>query len=173
MIGSHQNPFFEAQIGEEEIVAIFLKIFIQEGIFKHPTQKWITIAMEFSGKTLLLGSIGKIFFVLGLGQWELLSWEIRLVCDTSASVDVKLGAHFSIPPAYMNASMIDKHTFDDLLEVLMDEFDWPHRSGYTGKDIFLSFIFLKVMWIRHLIFLLIASTKEWPIAINAIIEIIR
>jgi len=42
------------------------------------------------------------------------------------------GAHFSIPEAYMNASEIDKYTYQDLFYVLSDEFDWPQRSGFTA-----------------------------------------
>ena len=43
------------------------------------------------------------------------------------------GAHFEIPPSYMNASEINKSTYSDLLTILEDEFDWPQRSAYTGK----------------------------------------
>jgi len=42
------------------------------------------------------------------------------------------GAHFSIPPRYMNASEIGPDTYDDLLWVLSDELDPPHFGGYTG-----------------------------------------
>jgi acyloxyacyl hydrolase len=42
------------------------------------------------------------------------------------------GAHFSIPPRYMNASEIGPDTYDDLLWVLADEIDHPHIGGYTG-----------------------------------------
>jgi len=42
------------------------------------------------------------------------------------------GAHFSIPERYVNVSMWQYDTFDDLWWVLSDEMDWPHRSGTTG-----------------------------------------
>jgi len=42
------------------------------------------------------------------------------------------GAHFSIPPSYMNASEIGPDTYDNLLWVLADEIDHPHMGGYTG-----------------------------------------
>jgi acyloxyacyl hydrolase len=42
------------------------------------------------------------------------------------------GAHFEIPPSYMNASEINKSTYSDLLFIVEDEFDWPQRSAYTG-----------------------------------------
>lgn len=32
----------------------------------------------------------------------------------------------------MNASEIDKYTYQDLFYVLSDEFDWPQRSGFTA-----------------------------------------
>lgn len=42
------------------------------------------------------------------------------------------GAHFSIPPAYFNVTMWTDTTFNDLLDRLMDEFDWPELSGGSG-----------------------------------------
>ncbi len=42
------------------------------------------------------------------------------------------GAHFSIPPPYFTASMINETTYSNLLDVISNEIDWPQRSGYTG-----------------------------------------
>lgn len=44
------------------------------------------------------------------------------------------GAHFSIPPEYLNPHLINTTTYKDILSVLEDEFDWPHRSFSTGYD---------------------------------------
>ncbi len=32
----------------------------------------------------------------------------------------------------MNASLINSTSYDDIIGVASDEFDWPQRSGYTG-----------------------------------------
>jgi len=42
------------------------------------------------------------------------------------------GAHFSIPPQYLTAKLINNDTYKDLLTVLEDELDLPHKSSYTG-----------------------------------------
>jgi len=42
------------------------------------------------------------------------------------------GAHFHIPPEYINASAINEDTYDDLLFVISNEFDWPELSSSTG-----------------------------------------
>jgi acyloxyacyl hydrolase len=34
----------------------------------------------------------------------------------------------------MNYTMIDKSTYDDILELIENEGDWPMRSGYTGFE---------------------------------------
>ncbi len=34
-------------------------------------------------------------------------------------------AHFHIPPEYVTASLIQDNTYHNLLDILMDEFDWP------------------------------------------------
>jgi len=34
----------------------------------------------------------------------------------------------------MNFTMIDKSSYDDVLELLENEGDWPMRSGYTGFE---------------------------------------
>ena len=34
----------------------------------------------------------------------------------------------------MNFTMIDKSTYDDALELIENEGDWPMRSGYTGFE---------------------------------------
>lgn len=41
-------------------------------------------------------------------------------------------AHFRIPPNYINASAINKNTYDHALFLAEDELDWPHRSWGTG-----------------------------------------
>ena len=66
------------------------------------------------------------------------TWEQR-VCTVQSLGTVVLGdsagAHFEIPPRYFNASEINSTTYSDLLSVLQDEFDWPHRSGYTAYEV--------------------------------------
>jgi len=42
------------------------------------------------------------------------------------------GAHFSIPPAYMTARLINKGTYSGLLDLVEMEVDWPQLGGYTG-----------------------------------------
>lgn len=48
-------------------------------------------------------------------------------CDRPISPGT--GAHFSIPPAWLTASLINKTTYDDLLTVVETEFDWPQQSA--------------------------------------------
>ena len=43
-----------------------------------------------------------------------------------------VGAHFHIPPEYMTAEDLNSETFNDLLIILEDEFDWPMLSMTTG-----------------------------------------
>lgn len=64
------------------------------------------------------------------------SYEEELCAGTQhlgvMAIGDSAGAHFEIPPSYMNASEINKHTYHNLLYLLADEFDRPLRSGYTG-----------------------------------------
>jgi hypothetical protein len=64
------------------------------------------------------------------------SYEEELCSGTPhlgvVAVGDSAGAHFQIPPKYMNASLIDEHTYDNLLYNLADEMDLPHLGGYTG-----------------------------------------
>lgn len=41
-------------------------------------------------------------------------------------------AHFHIPPEYVTASLIQDNTYHNMLDILMDEFDWPMMSTATG-----------------------------------------
>jgi hypothetical protein len=34
-------------------------------------------------------------------------------------------AHFHIPPEYVTASLITDTTYHNMLDILMNEFDWP------------------------------------------------
>lgn len=66
------------------------------------------------------------------------SWEDEL-CGNSGPLGVAVvgdsfGAHFSIPPSYMNASEINESTYVDLLSCIENEFDWPERSAFTGYE---------------------------------------
>eukprot|EP01091_Cochliopodium_minus_P014608 TRINITY_DN4991_c0_g1_i1.p1 TRINITY_DN4991_c0_g1~~TRINITY_DN4991_c0_g1_i1.p1 ORF type:complete len:566 (-),score=151.84 TRINITY_DN4991_c0_g1_i1:74-1771(-) len=66
------------------------------------------------------------------------TWEERLCTVQNLGVIVlgdSAGAHFEIPPQYLNASEIQKGTYDGLLDVLSDEFDWPQRSAYTSYEV--------------------------------------
>ena len=66
------------------------------------------------------------------------SWEDRLCTVPNLGMIVlgdSAGAHFEIPPQFLNASEIKKGTYDDLLPILEDEFDWPQRSGYTAYEV--------------------------------------
>jgi acyloxyacyl hydrolase len=61
----------------------------------------------------------------------------KLFCAGSGQLGVAVigdsaGAHFHIPPDWMNASAIDKNTFSNLLFVLSNELDWPQQSATTG-----------------------------------------
>ena len=42
------------------------------------------------------------------------------------------GAHFHIPPAWMNSTQLSVEAFQDLLFILENEFDWPMLSSVTG-----------------------------------------
>lgn len=41
-------------------------------------------------------------------------------------------AHFHIPPDWVTASKIATTTFDNLINILMNELDWPEMSATTG-----------------------------------------
>jgi len=61
----------------------------------------------------------------------------KIFCSNSGQLGTVVvgdsaGAHFSIPPQWMNASEINSNTYKDLLDVLSNEIDWPHRSATTG-----------------------------------------
>ncbi|EGG24883.1 hypothetical protein DFA_03128 [Cavenderia fasciculata] len=61
----------------------------------------------------------------------------EMLCANSGQLGVivagdSAGAHFSIPPEWMTAALINKTTYTDILSVIEDEADWPHRSAYTG-----------------------------------------
>jgi acyloxyacyl hydrolase len=63
-------------------------------------------------------------------------WK-QVLCEDSGQTGVILlgdsaGAHFSIPPEWLTPKTITKDTFNNLPEVLLNEADWPHRSGWTG-----------------------------------------
>jgi len=63
----------------------------------------------------------------------------KLFCANSGAIGI-IGfgdsgtAHFSIPPAYLNASAITSSTYKNLLEVVSNEFDWPMRSTTTSFE---------------------------------------
>ncbi|KAL4467214.1 hypothetical protein ABPG73_014879 [Tetrahymena malaccensis] len=44
------------------------------------------------------------------------------------------GAHFEIPPAYLNVTLWNEKPFSDILTRISDEFDLPHKSGTTGYE---------------------------------------
>lgn len=63
----------------------------------------------------------------------------ELLCGNSGQMGLivvgdSFGAHFEIPPSYLNASEINGTTYKDLLYVLENEFDWPERSAFTGFE---------------------------------------
>lgn len=43
-------------------------------------------------------------------------------------------AHFHVPAAYLDATTLNNHTFEHLLGILANEFDWPMLSATTGFD---------------------------------------
>lgn len=65
-------------------------------------------------------------------------WHDELCANSKpmgiAVVGDSFGAHFSIPPSYMNASEINSKTYSDLVSCIEDEFDWPERSFSTGFE---------------------------------------
>jgi acyloxyacyl hydrolase len=74
--------------------------------------------------------------IYGIDEKTGLSYE-KLFCKDSENIGVivlgdSAGAHFEIPSDYMTASHINKSTFRNLLDVLEMEFDWPHKSAFTG-----------------------------------------
>jgi acyloxyacyl hydrolase len=42
------------------------------------------------------------------------------------------GAHFSLPPQWLNVTMFNGKQFNDMFSVLTDELDFPMNGGYTG-----------------------------------------
>mmetsp|Transcript_3766 Transcript_3766/g.3203 ORF Transcript_3766/g.3203 Transcript_3766/m.3203 type:complete len:282 (+) Transcript_3766:252-1097(+) len=60
-------------------------------------------------------------------------------CDNTnqlgfAVIGDSAGAHFEIPPEYLNASQWKKDTFNELIPKLLDEFDIPSRSAWSGYE---------------------------------------
>ncbi len=56
-----------------------------------------------------------------------------------AYVGDSAGAHFHIPPSFMNASQIQANTFQDLVQILANEFDWPSMVRREEKKKKVSF----------------------------------
>lgn len=50
----------------------------------------------------------------------------------SATIGDSAGAHFEIPPAYLNVSMWNDNTFDNFWPRIFDVFDIPSESAGTG-----------------------------------------
>eukprot|EP01133_Synstelium_polycarpum_P005655 gene5655-6525_t len=66
------------------------------------------------------------------------SWE-DVLCGSSNPMGLLMagdsaGAHFSIPPQYLTARDINSTTYNGIVDVLENEFDWPMRSSYTGFE---------------------------------------
>eukprot|EP01132_Coremiostelium_polycephalum_P003673 gene3673-4575_t len=66
------------------------------------------------------------------------SWEEEL-CSNSGAMGVVVagdsaGAHFSIPPEWLTAALVNKTTYKGMFGILENEVDWPHRSAYTGWE---------------------------------------
>lgn len=64
------------------------------------------------------------------------NWN-QILCENSQRMGVAVlgdsaGAKFSIPPDYLNATKIDKNTFKNLYDVLLNELDQPYYSAFTG-----------------------------------------
>eukprot|EP01116_Phalansterium_solitarium_P020702 TRINITY_DN6179_c0_g1_i1.p1 TRINITY_DN6179_c0_g1~~TRINITY_DN6179_c0_g1_i1.p1 ORF type:complete len:584 (-),score=227.04 TRINITY_DN6179_c0_g1_i1:362-2077(-) len=74
--------------------------------------------------------------IAGIDNSTSKAWEDELCGSSSALGTIVIGdsggAHFEIPPSWLNASEINKETYKDLLTVLENEFDLPELSGYTG-----------------------------------------
>jgi hypothetical protein len=109
----------EVIIGLVRTVTNSINRFILVEKFGMVKRELITIAM-----------VSMVLMITGLENKEVL-------CDGTNQMGIILfgdsaGAHFSIPERYVNVSMWQYDTFDDLWWVLSDEMDWPHRSGATG-----------------------------------------
>lgn len=64
------------------------------------------------------------------------TWEDLLCANITrygiGIIGDSVGAHFSIPGEYLNASKINSTTYNNVLANLMNEFDLPHFSAATG-----------------------------------------
>jgi acyloxyacyl hydrolase len=74
------------------------------------------------------------------GQSELAGepWK-KILCEGSGQTGIILlgdsaGAHFSIPPEWVTPKTINKDTYNNLIDVLLNEADWPQLSGWTGWE---------------------------------------
>jgi hypothetical protein len=47
------------------------------------------------------------------------------IADVASAQSPRAAAHFHIPPEYVTASLIQDNTYHNMLDILMDEFDWP------------------------------------------------
>jgi hypothetical protein len=109
----------------------------------------IMIAMEFM-ESPHRATTSKRCSAMTVVKWE----SSRLVCVNdihSATIVENLfqclqdsgGAHFSIPARYLTASLINNHTYHDLMYVISDEFDFPQvRYPVSSKKILLGLIFI-------------------------------
>jgi acyloxyacyl hydrolase len=66
------------------------------------------------------------------------SYESELCAGTDPHGVVILGdsaaAHFHVPPEYIMASQINSSTYRNLVDILLEEFDWPQMSATTGYE---------------------------------------
>ena len=64
-------------------------------------------------------------------------YEQELCAGTGVAGVAVLGdsasAHFHVPPAFLNATAIDNHTYANIVSIAENEFDWPMLSAMTAK----------------------------------------
>lgn len=65
----------------------------------------------------------------------------------SITIGDSAGAHFSLPPKYLDGAMWNNETFSDFIPKLENEFDIPQKSPGTGfkEDINGSSFYLKLL----------------------------
>ena len=76
--------------------------------------------------------------IVGTDPQTNLSWKEQLCANTTqygiAVIGDSFGAHFHIPESWINASMINTNTYQNLITKTLDEFDLPHKSAVTGYE---------------------------------------
>jgi acyloxyacyl hydrolase len=69
-------------------------------------------------------------------QWSVRAFRLVKLTQTIQTVNGfrAAGAHFHIPPEWVTAKDINSTTFKNIVDILMNELDWPQMGASTGYE---------------------------------------